>query len=419
MEEEISLRELIEVLLKGKWLIAIIMVVVIVFTGVASFIFVKPTYNATAVLLTSPIEGNKNDLSGNIDSMIDAMGQYPDMTVETYKQQFINPTVLSQTIGELDLVDEEGNPMARNVLAGKISVSTVDSTNLLRVVVSDGDPALAAQIANELSGNFIRFISHNTKKLGEKATAIIEEQMSNEEAKLEEQAKILQEYLNKSRSVDQMKLEIASLHDQITSYKSSLNSVEKQIASDWDTLEVLTYGEDAITDINDILVNIPLDTATSTQELQLNISDSNELQKALLTIKATEVETRLVQNISEQTAIQGKITDMENKVDELQSDLTEEEYKYNAILRNYNLAEQTYNAYLDRHKEAVIAAASDVGESAIIISSEAVEPLRPAGQGKKMYVAIGAVLGLMIGVFVAFFRAYWKASDPKNKEASK
>jgi len=68
---------------------------------------------------------------------------------------------------------------------------------------------------------------------------------------------------------------------------------------------------------------------------------------------------------------------------------------------------------LDRYKQAVITAASDIGASAIIISSPAVEPTEDVGYGRVFYLAIGVTLGLMLGIIVTYFKAYWKKSDPK------
>jgi len=105
---------------------------------------------------------------------------------------------------------------------------------------------------------------------------------------------------------------------------------------------------------------------------------------------------------------------LEERLKNTQAVLADEEYKYNAIQRNYNLAEQTYNAYLDRHKEAVLAASSNIGESAIIVSSEATTPQYPSNHGKVFYLALGTFAGFMMGIFAAFILAYWKNTDPKN-----
>lgn len=417
MREEINLRELIEMVLKRKWIICIITGIAVLISGIYSFFMMKPIYSATSTLLTNPIEKNQSDTSDGINAMMNSLVEYPVMTIDTYKEQVINNTVLTNTINELNYVNSSGTPMQWSELANKISVSIIDKTNLLKITVSDSEPEKAAKIANSVSENFIKYISNNTRKFGEQATSIIEEQLATEEKKMEEQSKKVQEYLNNSQNVEQIRMEIQGLYTKINSYKMDLISVEKQITSDSDTLKVLLEGKNTFSGIdldNNFKINVPLDNDNSYQNMEISINSSNELQTALITIKATEIETRLIQNLAEKNSLQTKINELENTLKDIQTILTEEEYKYNAIQRNYNLAEQTYNAYLERHKEALLAATSNIGESTIIVSSPATIPLEPSGRGKTFYLAIGAFVGLLLGILFTLIFAYWDETDPQK-----
>lgn len=418
MNEEITLRELIEMILKRKWLICIITAAAILLSGIYSFFILKPTYSASATLLANPIENKQTGITAGINEMVDSLAVFPDMTIDTYKEQVINSTVLTNTINELNLTNDSGEAIQWSTLAKKLSVEKVGNTNLLKITVKDKDPEMAAKIANSVADKFIKYVSDNTRKFGEQATAVIEEQLKNEESKLEEEAKKLKEYLANSQNIDQLKLEVQSLYNKIDSYNMQLIDTEKQIQSDTDALKVLLGGKDTFSDVNldDIKLNVPFDNSNSNQDLEISVKSGNELQDALVTIKATEIETRLVQNNAEKSSLEAKIKELEDRLKETQSLLAEEEYKYNAILRNYDLAEQTYNAYLDRHKEAVLAATSNIGESAIIVSAPATVPIVPSNHGKLFYLVIGTFIGLIFGVFVAFVVGYWKETDPRKRE---
>lgn len=418
MNEEITLRELIEMILKRKWLICIITAAAILLSGIYSFFILKPTYSASATLLANPIENKQTGITAGINEMVDSLAVFPDMTIDTYKEQVINSTVLTNTINELNLTNDSGEAIQWSTLAQKLSVEKVGNTNLLKITVKDKDPEMAAKIANSVADKFIKYVSDNTRKFGEQATAVIEEQLKNEESKLEEEAKKLKEYLANSQNIDQLKLEVQSLYNKIDSYNMQLIDTEKQIQSDTDALKVLLGGKDTFSDVNldDIKLNVPFDNSNSNQDLEISVKSGNELQDALVTIKATEIETRLVQNKAEKSSLEAKIKELEDRLKETQSLLAEEEYKYNAILRNYDLAEQTYNAYLDRHKEAVLAATSNIGESAIIVSAPATVPIVPSNHGKLFYLVIGTFIGLIFGVFVAFVVGYWKETDPRKRE---
>lgn len=416
MNEEITLRELIEMILKRKWLICIITAAAILLSGIYSFFILKPTYSASATLLANPIENKQTGITAGINEMVDSLAVFPDMTIDTYKEQVINSTVLTNTINELNLTNDSGEAIQWSTLAQKLSVEKVGNTNLLKITVKDKDPEMVAKIANSVADKFIKYVSDNTRKFGEQATAVIEEQLKNEESKLEEEAKKLKEYLANSQNIDQLKLEVQSLYNKIDSYNMQLIDTEKQIQSDTDALKVLLGGKDTFSDVNldDIKLNVPFDNSNSNQDLEISVKSGNELQDALVTIKATEIETRLVQNKAEKSSLEAKIKELEDRLKETQSLLAEEEYKYNAILRNYDLAEQTYNAYLDRHKEAVLAATSNIGESAIIVSAPATVPIEPSSRGKLFYLASGTLLGLMMGVLLALAVSYWKETDPRK-----
>lgn len=416
MREDITLRDLIEMILKRKKVVCIITAIAMVISGVYGFFVVKPSYEATTVLLTNPIEKTQSEISEGISEMIDSLVDYPTMTIDTYKEQVINNTVLTNTINELQLTDANGVLIDWSALAKKISVNIVDKTNLLKIRVEDRDPERAAKIANAVSENFIEYISNNTRKFGEQATSVIEEQLKEEEKKLEKESKKVQEYLTSSHNVEQLKMEINSLYEKINTYNMELINIEKQILTDGESLKVLTGGKSSLGDIelsDNINLNIPLNDSLN-HDIEVKINFSNELQKALVTIKVTEIETRLIQNQADKKSLEAKIKELEERLKNTQATLAEEEYKYNAVLRNYNLQANTYNAYLDRHKEALLAATSNIGESVIIISSPATIPLEASNHGKLFYLVIGTIVGGVLGILIAFIAAYWEESDPKK-----
>lgn len=87
MEDEIDLRHLIEVLWQGKWLIAAITAVAMLVSGLVSFFVLKPTYEATTNLLVNlpPKEAPRG--GEGVESILERLSPYPQMTLETLRQQ--------------------------------------------------------------------------------------------------------------------------------------------------------------------------------------------------------------------------------------------------------------------------------------------------------------------------------------------
>lgn len=417
MEEEISLRELIEVLLKGKKLIGIITAAAVLLSAVVSFI-IPPVYEARATLLANPIGSQQSKEITNSNDVLDTISQYPEMTIETYKEQFLNSEVVQATIIDLDLKDSEGNPMKIRSLRRKVTLEVVDKTNLIRVSIKDEDPELAAKIANSLSENFINFITRMTKRKGEQAVQAINEQLEATKKMLDEEAQKKRDYLKNAKDIEELNQEIIALRGQLTVYKQNLIDTDKQIYSDLKSLEALENSGIKSTNINigAIKAKIQLNEVqgiTNGQEIEFDISNSSALESAMLSAHRTQMETRLIQNISEKEVLEQKIEEIQNRLTELRATLATEEYKYNEVMRNYELAEQSFEAYQTRKNEAEQNVAADIGKASIIISTSAVIPEMPSSPNKILNIAIGFVLGLMIGVFVVFFKSYWENTESK------
>lgn len=451
MEQEISLRELIEVLLKNKKLIAIITGVSLIFSLILSFT-TPPVYEARTTLLVNPIgaQQKSKEITRSMD-VLDTISQYPEISVQTYKEQFLSAEVLKGTIDELGLKSEDGQAISIRSLRNKVTVEVIDNTNLIKVTVRDGNPQLAAEIANTLNEKFIDYITAMTKRKSMQAVQAITEQLEEEKKALDEEAKKKRDYLMNAQDIEALNQEIEALRNQLTAYKSLLIDTEKQIESDLLSLKTMEQnGIGSNVDIAAIEAKIQLKnevknelgqlagTQTSTnnnangndngngdnnlinnsssndsvieQAIEIKLSNSSNLSNAILTAQKTQIETRLVQNVSEKEVLEKKIEEIQQRLSDLRATLATEEYKYNEVMRNYELAEASFEAYQIKKNEAEQNAAADIGRASIIVSSPAVVPEVPSSPNKKLNLGIGIVLGLMIGVLVAFFREYWKNS---------
>lgn len=415
LEDEISLREIIEALLKGKKIIAIVTIICIILSGFASFVVLTPQYKSTATILVNSAAENKQNLDGT-NNLQEIINEYISMNILTYKEQVKSYEALRRTIEDLSLTDGKGNPMSIDAIGRKIEVQEVKDTNLIKVTVSDKDPEFAAKIANTLCNNVAEVISENTRKKGAESSKSIEEQLQIEQKNLNEKSNIVKKYLSENKSIDELNSQKDSLIKQLTSSKAGLNQVEKSIKEDQQTLTAIQNGNNGelfSTDTkNEIKLKVPSD-GDPAEEIYIDMNDSNNLQASLVTAAVTKVQMRLVENISKKEALSSSIENLENKLKNTQTRLAEEEHEFNAVNRDLTLAQEAYDAYQDMYKEAILAAASDVGKTNLIVTSQAIPPTAPSSPNKKLNLAIGAVLGLMLGAFIVFFKYYWENSKDK------
>lgn len=224
MEEEITLRELIEVLLKRKWLIFIITVSITLVAAVFSFFIVKPTYEASttiAVTDVTPATGffgsnttvifsdkdsgipifQSDTIEKDISLLLSSLLRYPDMSVNAFKEEITNPTVLMNTINQLKL---DPKKYTLDSFKKQISASVLNNTNLIQITVKENDPKLAADIANAIAQNFRNYVIERNAKQTDKLMQTLLEliDMQNEKIK-----KVQDEIANLTSSSDKLEKE--------------------------------------------------------------------------------------------------------------------------------------------------------------------------------------------------------------------
>ncbi|WP_071393397.1 YveK family protein [Bacillus tuaregi] len=146
-EETISLRELFAVLRKRLSMIIIITVLATVASGVVSYSFLKPVYQAsTQILVSQAAAGSLASIAG---MSFDNDAKY----IETYNVILKSPYILDQVIDELDL-----NTSAQG-LNSQVNVTQQGKSQVVTIAVQNNNPAEAVTIANEIASVFQREIS--------------------------------------------------------------------------------------------------------------------------------------------------------------------------------------------------------------------------------------------------------------------
>jgi len=150
MEETISLKELLQTLKKRMSLIVIITLLAVTVSGVISFFFLTPIYQASTQLL---VNQSKNEQS-----------MYNYNEVQTNLQLINTYNVIIKSPAILDLVNEELDlDMTADELNGKITVQSEQNSQVVNISVQDPDANQAAKIANKTAEVFTREIANIMK----------------------------------------------------------------------------------------------------------------------------------------------------------------------------------------------------------------------------------------------------------------
>lgn len=135
MEETISLQDLFKTIRKRLSLIAIITVVAMTLSGIISFLFMTPIYQASTQILVNQEKDEQSQLSSqDIQANL--------QLINTYNVIIKSPAILADVIDNLDL------DMSVSQLNANITVNSEQNSQVVNVSVQDPDPKQAVEIAN-------------------------------------------------------------------------------------------------------------------------------------------------------------------------------------------------------------------------------------------------------------------------------
>ncbi|CAH0346452.1 Wzz/FepE/Etk N-terminal domain-containing protein [Bacillus sp. CECT 9360] len=161
MEETISLKELFGTLKKRLSLIIIITLLATLASGIISYFFLTPIYQASTQILVNQSKNeqsiyNNNEVQTNLQ------------LVNTYNVIIKSPAILDLVNKELDL------GMTTEQLNGKITVQSEQDSQVINLTVQDTDPQKAADIANATADVFqkeiVKIMNVDNVKVIAKAT---------------------------------------------------------------------------------------------------------------------------------------------------------------------------------------------------------------------------------------------------------
>lgn len=414
-EQEISLRELIEVLLKYRFIIVGITIVCVLISFIVSFYVLEPTYQAEAKIIVTDLKKNQPNVS-DIQGIIDNYANYPNFTVESYKDQIKNPEILYKVREQLDLDPEE---YSLSGLADLISVENPQNTNILSIKVKEKNPRLAADIANTLAANFSDFITILTQRQATKSLEYIKTQLEVEEENLNNVLLEYKTFLQQPRGVSELESEQASKIAQITDLKEQLSQLEINISV---AETILVAAQKQLNSIDKTLVT--KNSLSENPVLYNYVQNEKEIDgKEALTIEMVneEINPNYIEidktinitqlQLAEYKAAKDQISEQikiaQTELEQLQVELAEKKLTNDTLTRKVETAQKTYNAFMDKYEESRITQSGKIGENAVVISSEALAPMRPIAPRKALNVAIAGILGIMFGVLISFLRAYW------------
>ncbi len=239
MEDEINLREYLQVLIKHRWLIVAGTVVAALAAFVVSFLFANPTYEATAGVLIAQTRSRitfdprfQTVESGGLGTnYYAAMNQQAHRwaLVSLVKSGTIATQVAEQLKGKLD--PEKQNPAKLlEMVSGRLwetgagkSGQNQGASDIIQIKVKSSEPAEAAQIANAWAKAYEIYINELYSKGPESYTSV-QRQTVIAQATYEQAEKELTDFAGESQ-IDDLQRRITDTQQRIDDLRKSKQAV--------------------------------------------------------------------------------------------------------------------------------------------------------------------------------------------------
>lgn len=427
-EDEINLRDYINVLIKRKVTILVVFFVCVIFAAIYSFKAQKVYQSSVSIMITpskiqrtlSPGEISLNEVSGK-EGKIELKSI---ISLPTHKELLKSNTVLKRVIDKLDITDSEGEKIHPVVLASKLDIKRAEETNILQLLVKDKDPELSRDIANTWANEYIDYtqeiISGEVKSTEEFITSqfkIAEQNLIQAEEKVKNfkdkhKLDLMQAELDMKKSkLNNAKKEFIDLAFNLKVKQDLLNQLKEEVKQqDKYILQSKAITDNALWE--NVIRNKGMGGGIENKRLTSEVINPiyQNLEKRI-------VNTRLeINTLKPKTQyLENSISQTKDEIDKLGSIISQKQLELTRLNRRVNIYKKTYNNLSNKIEEARIIKAAQLDEVKII--SEAIASNSPISLKKKQNIAIAAVLGLMLGVFIAFFREFWANSEGgENKE---
>ena len=150
--EEIDLKELFNIFWNKKIQIILVVIVFMIIGGMYSIGLKKPLYSSSATLVLAMSESNENNKDDE-DAITTTDITLNSKLVSTYSELVKSKKVLRQVISNLGIEE------SIDLLRGKIKVSSVEDTEVIKITVTHENPTYASKIANEITKVFSKEVN--------------------------------------------------------------------------------------------------------------------------------------------------------------------------------------------------------------------------------------------------------------------
>lgn len=381
-EQEIDLRQYLQILIKWRWVIVLITLVSIGTAGVLSFLVIPPVYEAKATLLVTHGTSEQKAVYTESTDVVNTMSRLPIMNINSYVGQLKSPYYLSRVIKAAKL---DPNTYTPEGLSAAMQVTAIKDTNLIEVRIQNRDPELAASLVNTACREFLAFITENNEEQMAKSVKFFEQQEEVVSKQLSAAREKVKALVQPSKGVDALEKQVNDLTAEISTVRSQLLRAQVDRG-------LLEAGRSKL---QEELEKTPQTLKDAPNPVYDELMKSLKAKDVALAEKAAEIE-----------GLTNSLNQLNTELQSLQTELNTKKDQYEAAQKEVRDLEDTLSLIKQKKIQTQMAQSVNLGETNISLVSPALVPAVPIKPRKTLNMAVAGVLGLMVSVVLAFLLEY-------------
>ena len=417
-EQEVDLRDYINVLLKRKKLISCITLVAVLITGILSYFVLPPVYEASGSLLVNPKEASVNIT--NPEQLMSPLTYLPQISIATYKELVKSNDIEKKVFNELNLSSSPYN-LTLEKLDRMISVENPTNTTLVKVLVQYKDPELAQKIAKEILDETLLYINNLNTFQFQTSKAVLEGQFSGAKKELETAQKALADFNSQKDNLDSLNRQRSSYVNALNSYLSDLLLLNSQIAQYENQLsstraelkkesKYLVLEKSIVDDplISQLAQQLSNENIVFLSQLKVSSQEINSIYQDLRSREESYSITLSGLN-AKKVSLEKLVNIARERIHQLDDEINSKQLELYDLNRKVDIAQTYYSTISSNYVQS-----SFIPFSPVTISEEPLLPEKPIRPRKLFNIAIAGVAALFFSILLAFFLEYLYGEKQKK-----
>jgi succinoglycan biosynthesis transport protein ExoP len=381
-EGGIDLTHIRYLLLRRSWII--LLVVLIGGIPVTAWVLRKPViYQSTGIIMVEPKEEKVLKTEAVSQESLNSLDYLNTVVRALSSRAFLVTVVQDNKLGKNPSLNPSGELSETRIatlIASKMEVHLRKGTRLIEVTVTDGDPALARQLANQVISGFMKDVYRQRSTVARSAADFLTEEAGKLRAKLLDSEHRLQRYKEEHDSVS-LQQNQNIIVDKLHQLNASVTTAEdKRLKIESDLEQFRHTDPDDTADLLKIpsVAALP-QVASISQQITQASTELGTLKERYLPLhpkyisyqnrirSLQEAQVRIVKAAGEDLAKQVesarqnelKIKQLLKEQEEKSLQLDKLGIEYNALKRDVDTDSALYSSVIARMKEAGVSAEND------------------------------------------------------------